>query len=325
MQSARRYAEEAEPYPISTIADLMQEDIPELKWIVNEMLPEGLAIIAGKPKVGKSWLALQLCSAVVAGKELFSGFETRKGSVLFMALEDSKRRLRDRIEKQQGDTLQSDEFYYTITIPLFKHNGRSWLRRRLKQLSDIKLVVIDTMGRFLHFDTNGKNDYEESYKLLTEVQKIAREFNVAILLVHHTRKDMTSDNPFDNILGSTAIAGVMDTMLVLQKKGERYELAISGRDIEEQNYTLQFNAEQCIWELMGRASEVNISDNMRKILECFEEGEELSPKEISERTGIKYNTVKSLVRKLAKDNKLTGNNGKYSRETDNPTTLRITD
>ena len=199
------------------------------------ILPEGLAVLAGKPKLGKSWLALQLALAVASGGSALGIGEIVQGPALYLALEDGRRRLQNRLmrlrESQPGP------------VPANLYFARQWARQDkggLAQLAEwltahpgTRLVVIDTYPLFrpAHQSKGGSQTYSEDYLFAATLKQLADQFQVCILLVCHCRK-AGSDDFQDEIMGSQGLSGAADASLVLRRETWPENLLSSASRVE---------------------------------------------------------------------------------------------
>lgn len=227
-------------------ATLMSRPLHPPNFIVNSLLSQGLHILAGSPKVGKSWLALWLSVTVAKGKQVW-GMNARRGTTLYLCLEDSTLRIQNRLFQITEDA--PDNVHFCTESSVLGRGLEEQLKNFLTEHSDTSLVIIDTlqMIRGTNYDYTYANDYRD----LSMLKKIADAHRIAILLVHHLRKE-PSDDVFNRISGTTAISGAVDTSLTLveDKRGSgRATLFCIGRDIEYREITLERNADN-VWEMM---------------------------------------------------------------------------
>lgn len=227
---------------------LMNAYIPKLDYRVETLLPQGLSILGGAPKVGKSMMVLHMCDCVSKGID-FLGLRTNKSGVLYISLEDTERRLQSRLFDISDEGAEN---LFLVTEALTLGTGF------IEQLTDfitenpnVKLIVIDTFQ--LVRDANTDMSYSNDYKDMSVLKHFADEFGLSILLVMHLRKQNDSD-PFNRIAGTTGIIGAADNMYILDRsdRGEgSAKLKCTGRDIETRDIELRFNKEECKWELVG--------------------------------------------------------------------------
>ena len=228
--------------------NLLYTTLTESEFIVDEILPVGLHIFCGAPKVGKSWLMLDLCIKVSKGEELWS-LKTNKCDVLYLALEDTHQRLQKRLFKLTDDI--DSNFHIAIESNKITNGLIMQLENVIKQYPNIRLVVIDTLQKVRK--QNNDINYSADYGEMTTLKEFADKNKLAIILVHHLRKQDDSD-VFNKISGTTGIMGSSDTTFILEKKSRDDSVAtlfVTGRDVEYQTFTLRF--EECRWNLIERS------------------------------------------------------------------------
>ena len=230
-------------------ADTLQSTAYEpVSFVVDDLLPQGLHLLAGAPKIGKSWLALWLCLCAAQGKPLWT-FATRPCEVLYLCLEDSFQRIQSRLFDLTEDAPPTLHF---AVMSQQLHNGLvEQIEQFLKEHPQTKLIVIDTLQR-IRTAGNDANPYANDYRDLSALKRIADAHGIAILLIHHLRKEF-ADDVFSRISGTTAISGAVDSSFTLieDKRGSgKATLSCIGRDIEYRELTLERNAEN-VWELVS--------------------------------------------------------------------------
>ena len=238
---------------------LMSTPLPVTKFIVEGLLPEGLHILAGSPKVGKSWLALWLCFQVSKGDPVW-GLPTTHGTVLYLCLEDSYTRIQSRLFQITDDapgTLHFANLSESIGDGLEKQ-----ITSFLAEHPDMNLIVIDTLQKIRDIVPDN-NSYANDYRDLSSLKRLADKHHIAILLIHHLRK-MKDDDPMNMISGTTGLSGATDSNFVLKRKDRNSphaELHCTGRDIESRVLELCFRKETHTWELAKPIeSEKNAAD-----------------------------------------------------------------
>ena len=239
--------------PLRTIdgATLMSRPMQPLNFVVDSLLSQGLHILAGSPKVGKSWLALWLSVTVARGDPVW-GMPTKGGTTLYLALEDSALRIQNRLYEITEDA-PANVHFCTESFILGK-GLEEQLTNFLKEHPDTVLIIIDTLQ--LIRGTNYDNTYANDYRDLSVLKQIADKYGIAILLIHHLRKEPAED-VFSRISGTTAISGAGDSSftLVESKRGSgQAMLYCIGRDIEYREIELK-RSEENIWEVVSDSRE----------------------------------------------------------------------
>ena len=226
---------------------LMNTVLPPIRFVVSQLLPQGLHVLAGAPKVGKSWLSLWLCLQVAKGEPAWE-FPTTQGDVLYLCLEDSYSRIQNRLLDITDDA-PPNLFFATMSEKL--HSGlEQQIERFLISHLDTALIVIDTLQR-IRSGVNDANPYASDYRDLGILKELADKHRIAILLIHHLRK-MSDDDPMNMISGTTGISGATDTNFVLRKSkrsSSSATLYCTGRDIEYRELLLEFDGTEHIWKL----------------------------------------------------------------------------
>lgn len=238
-----------------TAADLQQKDIPPIHFIVNNLLSVGLNILASPPKYGKSWMMLALCLAVASGGR-FLGYTTNQCGCLYLALEDSQRRLKARMDKLLAGKAAPAGFHFATMADTIDNGLFDELADFLTVHPDTGLIVIDTLQRVRGAAHGKEGAYAADYREVGALKAFADSHNVALLLVHHLRKMKDDGDPFNMISGTNGIMGASDATMVLtkEKRGDsNATLSVVGRDIESSDTVLRFNKDTCYWENLGDA------------------------------------------------------------------------
>ncbi len=228
---------------------LMTTPMEPLKFIVSGLLPQGLHVLAGSPKIGKSWLALWICLQVAKGESVW-GFATNKSDVLYLCLEDSFARIQSRLFEITDEA--PPILHFAIMSDAIGSGLEHQIESFIKEHPDTGLIVIDTLQKVRKTVSGNANPYAADYDDINALKQIADKYKIAIVLVHHLRKTGDAD-PLNMISGTSGIAGGADTNFVLQKD-KRTEntatLICTGRDIEGRELFLEFNRERFVWELL---------------------------------------------------------------------------
>lgn len=235
--------------------ELQLKDMPPVRFAVEGLIPAGLSILASPPKYGKSWLVLDLCLSVAAGKR-FLGFSTNRSGCLYLALEDSERRLKTRMDKLLYSRPAPEGFYFATEAQALDNGLLDALEAFLAAHGDVRLIVLDTYQRIRGAAQGREGAYSADYRETGALKAFADRHNVALLLVHHLRKMRDDGDPFAMISGTTGISGAADTMLVLIKENRSdssARFAVVGRDVESLDAVLRFDRETCRWANLGDA------------------------------------------------------------------------
>jgi hypothetical protein len=293
------------PSRIFSASELMAQELPPVRWVVPGLLPEGVTLLAGKPKLGKSWLALGLGVAVASGGVALGTKPVECGDVLYLALEDNPRRLQGRLKKMLAGGEAPKGLYYATEWPRMDEGGAELLENWLGVNPHARLVVVDILKRVRPLANSARNRsvYDADYEALQSLQSLASEYGVAILVVHHTRK-LAAVDPVDEVSGSTGLSGGADGILVLKRDRGRADayLHVTGREIEEEaELALRWDANLASWSLAGDADEYRLSNERQQLLQTLENAEALlSPKEIAEATEKTVGSVKVLLGEMVK-------------------------
>ena len=278
-----------------TAAELLDMDIPEPKWAIPQFIPEGLTILAGRPKVGKSWLALSFCAAVAMGGYALGKVQVEQGEALFIGLEDNYRRLQDRFfQLCEGE--RPSNLHLLLDLPKLDRGGLDVLGDWLDEHPNVRLVVVDTLQKVKPGKRGRSSDlYGEDYDFTGMLQRFAIDRGVALICVHHTRK-AEADYLLDELSGTTGISAGADCILMLKRKLDGHILYRTGRDVEEGEFAVRRDNTVGGWELLGEAKEFAVSEQRRAIIEVLREADApMSSKEIAEALSKQGGAVRKLL------------------------------
>ena len=167
---------------------LMSKPLQPLNFVVDTLISQGLHILAGSPKVGKSWLALWLAVTVAKGEPVW-GLPVKQGTTLYLCLEDSQLRIQNRLFDVTEDA--PPNVHFCTESRILGDGLVEQLEQFLGEHLDTVLVIIDTlqMIRNAGYDNTYANDYRD----LSALKKLADAHGIAILLIHHLRKEKADD------------------------------------------------------------------------------------------------------------------------------------
>jgi len=300
-----------------TASDLMQLEFAEPKWAIPNILPEGLSILGGKPKKGKYVLAMNICLAIAGGWEVFGAIPVTQGTVLYYALEDSHRRLQNRILKMLQGKPAPEKLVLFNQLPRVDEGGLDHIRREIAKYDDIRLIVIDTLIKFRAVGNSRANNlYEDDYLQISRIKDFADEHNIPILLVHHMSK-READDAMDLFSGSHGLTGAADTLLALVTKsgqGPSYlTLQITGRDVETDEQAIELDTDSLTWKLLGAAQGMQATNKQRAVVDAIRNAASpIGPKEIAEATTFDAQYIRNILPKLVEEGSIKKQDrGKY--------------
>ncbi len=271
-----------------------------IKYVVPGLIVEGLSIIAGKPKIGKSWLCMDMALAVAQGGSALGNIPCQSGGVLYAALEDNLRRLQSRMRRIAPYGDWPKQLTFTTDLPRLDDGCLEILDQWARGASDPRLIIIDTLARVRGARGDRDTQYDGDYQAITGLQQWATRNNIAVVLVHHTRK-LEADDAIDKVSGTLGLTGAADSVLVLDRRPNGDVLAGRGRDIEEFEHAMKFDVDLCLWQILGDATEVRRSNERRRICEVLAASSApMSPTDIAADAGMKVPNVKVLLGKMVK-------------------------
>jgi hypothetical protein len=280
---------------------IMTKVLPPVRYVVEGYIAEGVTVLAGRPKSGKSWLALGIGVGVSMGGYALNT-RVEQGDVLYLALEDNERRMQKRLKQLlPPSSTTPSRLFIDFTCPRMDQGGLDAIREWVASVEKPRLIVIDVFGKIRPIPTRNEQIYSSDYDSITPLKEIASEHGIAMILVHHTRKQDAED-PFDTVSGSTGLTGAADTVLVLARNSQGTTLYGRGRDIEELETAMSFDRKTGHWGVLGAASEIRRSDERSAVLVALKDAEEpMTPGEIASAIGQRPNNVKQLLFKMVKD------------------------
>lgn len=291
-------------------ADLMHMHLPEPRWAVPGLIPEGMTVLAGKPKIGKSWLALQLAVAVAGGSSALDYADAEQGDVLYLGLEDNPRRMQDRLKTLLLGGPAPARLTIAHEWPKLDDGGLDAIEGWLTDHRDARLVVIDVLARIKGGGKGrNRNAYEIDYDAIAPVQALGKRYGVAILVLHHLRKG-DADDPMDLVSGSLGQVGPADGVLILRRPRTKPDgsLFVMGRDIkDESDLAVQFTSSVASWRVVGKAEDIQISNERKAIIEVLRDiGEPATPKQVAEMLDDRrtYGTVQRTLLRMANDGQI---------------------
>jgi hypothetical protein len=278
-------------------ADLLELDLPPLQWIVPGLIPEGVSIVAAPPKIGKSCLVYQTMVEVAIGGELF-GRRVEPGSALYLALEDGKRRGQDRLRAAlNGRTMPRGRLEVHWASKRITEGLETDLVGWLDSHRDARLVAIDTLQKVRpQRGGNSRNSYEVDVEDLGRLQGIFRDRRVALVVVHHSRKE-AGDDFLASVSGTYGITGSADTTIVIRRKRQEVfgSILVTGRDVPDAELSVRFDG--MTWDLAPPVLSA-ASFERAEVIRVIEQYGPLFPAAIADKTGQSRTSVQNMVTKL---------------------------
>ena len=238
-----------------SMMELYDTAYPPKLPIVEGLLYNGTYLFVGSPKIGKSFFMAQLGYHISKGLPLW-GFPVRKGTVLYLALEDDYARLQKRLSQMFGME-GSENFYFATKSKSLNAGLEQQLVQFVTEHKDARLIIIDTLQKVREVGGD-KFSYASDYEIVTKLKAFSDHYGICFLVVHHTRK-MESSDSFDMISGTNGLLGAADGAFVMQKEkrtDNKAVLEVAGRDQQDQKLWLNFNRERCVWELTKTETEL---------------------------------------------------------------------
>lgn len=283
-----------------TATALMAKHFAPVKYIVPGLLAEGATLFGGKPKIGKSWMAYDFALAVAAGRPVFGSIPVTQGDVLYLALEDSERRLKSRLLKK-GIRQPPERLTLATEWPDLDNGCIGELEAWADAVEAPALVIVDVLKMVRGATRSTEQLYESDYRAITGLGRFARERGLSVLIVHHVRK-MASDDPLEGLSGTNGLTGAADCVAVLQRDigTPNCTLYVRGRDVEESEKAVRFDPDIGTWSLLGNADEVGRTTEREEIMASLREcGKPMTAREISDVIGKSYDAVRKTATRMA--------------------------
>jgi AAA domain-containing protein len=249
---------------------LCDERFPEVKYVVPGIFPEGVTLLASRPKLGKSWLILQITTAVASGSvTLVASDHPVQGDILYLALEDTPRRLQRRLTKYFGAQRETwpARLRLATTWRRLDQGGIEDLREWCKSVDKPMLIAIDILKKVRKPKDKNQSDYDADHEACEGLMELAKEFpGLSIMVVHHDRK-MDAEDVFDTVSGTLGLTGGVDTIAILKRNSKGVTLHVEGRDLVDAiEKAIRFDRDTCRWMILGEAAEVHRSDERSRVL-----------------------------------------------------------
>ena len=274
---------------------LMKTELPPMKWAVAGILPEGFICLAGRPKAMKSWTALKLVYCVQNGLN-FLDHQTVQGDAIYFGLEDSKRRIKDRVAQMGFDKLKQPQIVLGGDVPYLSFGYEECLENWIKSKENQRLVVIDTLARIKPRQSKSGTAYDQDNLLMNGIQKLAVQNNLTVLFITHLSKS-SQEYSFDKIQGSVGVQGMTDAMWMLDRGdgvNSKASLKGRGRDILDFEYALNWDGDSMSYLYEGNLDIINQNENRREITKAMEDLtkdlDQVRPSDVAKYYGVPSNS-----------------------------------
>ena len=250
-----------------TMQELYQDIYSKKPPVIEGLLYQGTYLFVGSPKIGKSFFMAQLAYHVSTGTPLWD-YPVKKGTVLYLALEDDYRRLQERMYRMFG-TDSTENLYFSVSSKPLGNGLTDQLSGFIREHPDTTLVIIDTLQKIREVDSDSYS-YAKDYEIINQLKQFSDSWGICLLLVHHTRKQKSSDN-FDMISGTNGLLGCADGAFMLYKEtrtSNKATLEISGRDQQDQKIHLIRDEEKLCWNFEKAETEL-WKEPPEPLLECI--------------------------------------------------------
>ena len=300
-----------------TAASLQHQSFPPLRYAVDGLVTEGLTLLAGSPKVGKSWLSLDLALAVASGGLALGHIQVEQAGVVVLALEDGPRRLQDRIGALHGDQPWPEDLHLVVRRP---EHPLTALDDHLERYPDTRLVVIDTLAKVRPPSRGEGNSYQDDYAFAGALQRWATEHRVCLLALHHDRK-VSSVDFVQAVSGTFGLTGAADSILLLTRDrgSDAGLLQLTGRDLSD-DFAWQLARVGPAWQLVDKvrpelaAATANLGDRSAMVARFVVEAlTPVSAAEVGDTLGIERDTAKRYLSRLTEAGRITRTDrGRYA-------------
>lgn len=280
--------------------ELASKSFPPIDFIVAGLIPKGLTVLAGEPKVGKSWLSLDIALSIARGVSCLGDRSCPQGDVLYLALEDDEARLQWRIRQILGDRLAWPRCLMLPTEwPRLDNGGIDKLEAWIVEQPNPRAIIIDVYERFRPRGRRAKGSYQSEYDELTLLQALARRHGVAVVLVHHLLKGAGRRNPYQRVMGTTGFVGAADTIILLDRGSNQTRLLARGRDIGEVDQVVTFDQSSMCWRPSPEQPAISLFPERDRIIAVLAASEKpMKPVEIADKIGSKRDSVRTTLRRM---------------------------
>jgi len=302
------------PLPTRRADDIAGTKYAPIRWAIPNFVPEGVSLLAGPKSRGKSFIVLDWALAVARGGSALGCVPCEPGDVLYLALEDSERRIADRMRAILQGAPAPHGLEIATEWATLDQGGMDRIEGWIASRENPRLVIVDVLAKVKGAQDRAKGVYDQDYATITPFHKLARDNGLPMLLVHHTNKGAAED-PVMRISGTMGLSGAADTTLVLERAAGSLtgELHIRGRDVAERSVALQFDPDTGCVTLLGPAEDFRKSEARLDIIKVLKANiEPMTPVEIAAAIGKNRSSIRWLLGQMHRKDEISRlGNGKY--------------
>lgn len=277
-------------------AALLALDLPETTYLCRPWIPEGVLILAGRPKIGKTTLLRQIAVGVSSGAALW-GATCERADVLFLSLEEGQKLMRRKLllAGYSGEQVRRIRFHWRWRSGAM---GTSDIREKLKTCPAIRLVIVDSLTRFRDAPTRDKPQFHQDYEAVRLLADIAKDHpGLTIIVLHHTRKDQ-GDDAIADISGTFGLSAAADNYMVLRREGGDFVMHCGGRYWDEAQDAFRLRREAGTWALEGAATPIALSPMQRQYLDRLKQEGTITTRGMATRFGVRDSTASAILSEL---------------------------
>ena len=300
-------------------SQLLLMSFPPVQYLVEGLIAQGVTLLVGRAKKGKSWMCLDLAIAIASGGLFCGSIKCEQGQVLYLALEDTLARLKNRMEKMLGsDGEWSENLFLETRWEALDGACITNIEQWIASVENPKLVIIDTLAMIKPKKPMAESIYEADYRVIQPFKELFSKHGISVIFVHHERK-MAGEDAFDSVSGSTGLTGAVDATVLLRSVGGQMQLYTRGRDVEEQEVAVEFCKQSFRWQILGNAVDVRRSEERTAIINVLSEADaEMGLADVATLADMDKNNCKQLLLKMVRSGEVIKNGkNKYSVGTDN--------
>lgn len=285
---------------IVTADTLSARTYPPTDFLVDGLLPKGVTLLAGEPKAGKSWLALDIAASIARGVGCLGERSCLQGDVLYLALEDNEARLHTRLSQMFGKTKWPSRLGFATRWKRLDEGGAEAMLDWARTCRRPRAVIVDVFEKIRPIAPRAT--YQVAYEEITRLREVAEVAGIGIVLIHHLTKGAGGRDAHQRILGTVGVVGAADTTIIMVRRQKTCRLHARGRDIEEVDQTIAFDREAMCWRPISEHGDECIHPERQRIVDfIIGHGQPVAPAEVASALNIKPGTARTTLRRMDRD------------------------